>query len=739
MALWCEFLTLWAGLSDPSFVAWLGTLANSPTILADTTEPSLISRIGSQVYIWGSVAVGLGLVIFVHELGHFLAAKLCGVKVEKFYVGFDVPLQLGPIKFPRTLGKFRYGETEYGLGILPLGGYVKMLGQDDDPRNMQAEAERIRGESAAGDEDDEPTEQVPRQELDPRSYPAKSVGQRMLIISAGVIMNVITGVLFAAYAYGVLGVEYTPAVIGATSPGDPAYDAGIEPGGRVLAVDGDTPDPQMHFSRMTMKILTHGISDPDSPVSLELEYPEGIRTVELQTAVDPWNPSRRVVGISSPALARLGDKVFAEPETPASDVFTAVDANADIVAINGNELKVNPLLDVTLNDQVAKYLLKNSDKPVTLSLRRKDSTELHDVTIAPRVMRTLGFAFSVGPIESLVHDGPAEKAGLKKGDRIVAVTGLDNLSAIDLPAQVAKLDGTVHLTVQRGEGEQVETLEFDVEPEAVNATLAPFDSPTGKIALYPLGLAYYPEPIVSQSAVDSLKPGDVISNVAVVWDGDTAPEALQDKMLRPFISRLEDGWDTKEQPMLTSLIRLIQKLPVDTKLRVIAERPPEKQVVDTTVKVIVGDSYWPDRGIVYAPVRFTRYAGSTGEALALGLREGKWKLTEVAQFLRLLVTGKVSRNQVGGPLKIADIAASQAEQGWSPLLLFLTMLSMNLAILNFLPIPALDGGHMVFLIAEAVMGRPVDEQLQMKLTMGGVLALLSLMVFVFANDILTWR
>ncbi len=76
-----------------------------------------------------SVAAGLGLVIFVHELGHFLAAKACGVKVEKFYVGFDIPM--GPL--PSTLLKFRRGETEYGVGILPLGGYVKMLGQDDNP------------------------------------------------------------------------------------------------------------------------------------------------------------------------------------------------------------------------------------------------------------------------------------------------------------------------------------------------------------------------------------------------------------------------------------------------------------------------------------------------------------------------------------------------------------------------------------------------------------------------------
>ena len=67
--------------------------------------------------------LGLGFVIFVHELGHFLVAKACGVKCEKFYLGFDV----GGLK----LCSFKWGETEYGIGALPLGGYVKMLGQDD--------------------------------------------------------------------------------------------------------------------------------------------------------------------------------------------------------------------------------------------------------------------------------------------------------------------------------------------------------------------------------------------------------------------------------------------------------------------------------------------------------------------------------------------------------------------------------------------------------------------------------
>ena len=111
------------------------------------------------------VALGLGFVIFLHELGHFLLAKWNGVKVEKFSIGF------GP-----TLLGFRRGETEYVLAAIPLGGFVKMLGEGPEDEASKS--------------------------TDPRAYPNKSVGARMAIISAGVIMNLFLGLACFVYAYG---------------------------------------------------------------------------------------------------------------------------------------------------------------------------------------------------------------------------------------------------------------------------------------------------------------------------------------------------------------------------------------------------------------------------------------------------------------------------------------------------------------------------------------------------------
>ncbi len=230
-----------------------------------------LSLSGSLAIIWVilKVLIGLGLVIFVHELGHFLVAKACGVKCEKFYIGFDVPIKIGPITFPRTLGKVQWGETEYGIGIIPLGGYVKMLGQDDNPANAQREAERIRlrkSEDSVTDAEDDNARATSDAdgggdfELDPRSYPAKSVPQRMAIISAGVIMNLIFAVIFGAIAYR-MGVKLEPCEIGGTSPGWPAWVEDFAIGSKIVQINKDGAESEYlrYVWDLKQEIATSGI------------------------------------------------------------------------------------------------------------------------------------------------------------------------------------------------------------------------------------------------------------------------------------------------------------------------------------------------------------------------------------------------------------------------------------------------------------------------------------------------
>ena len=155
------------------------------------------------------------------------------------------------------------------------------------------------------------------------------------------------------------------------------------------------------------------------------------------------------------------------------------------------------------------------------------------------------------------------------------------------------------------------------------------------------------------------------------------------------------------------------------------------------ISAIESDVSWDTGSRGLKPLSFQRVhtAASWGEATALSFREIKERGAGVFQFLGLLATGQLSPKQLGGPVAIARMAGSEASRGITSLLLFLTFLSVNLAILNFLPIPALDGGHMVFLSWEMLTGKPPNERLQMALTLVSVGCLLMLMLFVISNDI----
>lgn len=100
-----------------------------------------------------------------------------------------------------------------------------------------------------------------------------------------------------------------------------------------------------------------------------------------------------------------------------------------------------------------------------------------------------------------------------------------------------------------------------------------------------------------------------------------------------------------------------------------------------------------------------------------------------------LIQGKISTKTLGGPIMIAEMAGQQAKAGAGNLVFFIALLSINLAILNFLPIPVLDGGHLVFFFLEAVIGRPVNTRMREIAQQVGIFVLILLMVYVFYNDI----
>lgn len=669
---------------------------------------------------WGQflqAALGLGLVIFVHELGHFLAAKACGVKCEKFYVGFDIPIKIGPIRFPRSLVRFQWGETEYGIGILPLGGYVKMLGQDDDPRNAQAEAERIK----AGGSPDAPIT------LDPRSYPAKTVPQRMLIISAGVIMNLIFAVIFAAFAYR-QGLPYTPCEIGNVLGGSPAWNAGLGAGDRIIQI-GRKGSPSSHLRYDWDLIQGVGLNGAEQDLDLLVRRPDGQEDwITLRPRlVSNDGHERPTLGVLSAKSTTLSS---AEPTISYMSAGVAGFAGGDeIVAVDDQ-----PITGYVDFQTIA---WRRADLPIKVGVKRGDATVT--VTVPPNHRRGIGIIPVSGPIEAVRTGSPAAVAGLQTGDRLETIGGEPIGDLSTLPHRLRPwFDREIEIGVKRTKGkESSEQLVVKLTPKAPRTPLDVEESTLqGLMVVEALGITYRVQPVVASVQADTpaarggLQAGDRILSAQFL-----AP-AGEEKEFAERFRRINEPlvMDDSREHWLT-VDGLLQVLPPSTRLRLEYQRGKEKKQVELTP--VETAEFLPVRGLIFTAKSELRVAESWGEAFSLGTRQTREDALRVADLVKRLVTGKVSIGNLGGPVSILVMATSEASLGKPRLLLFLTFLSANLAVLNFLPIPALDGGHMVFLAWEGIFRRPVNERVQVGLTMFGVLCLLTLMVFVFGLDF--WR
>jgi regulator of sigma E protease len=706
------------------------------------------------------VALGLGFIIFVHELGHFAVAKWCGVKCEKFYVGFDVPIKLGwgkwGIRLPSSLWKKKWGETEYGIGILPLGGYVKMLGQDDNParaaeavRQARMKAEVAAEQTAAGTNSASnamtseggaiasATATATEEEyvLDPRSYMAKSVPQRMAIISAGVVMNVIFAVVFATIAYGI-GVPVAPPVVGPVVAGQGAWKADFQIGDRILTIDGT---PIEKFSKLQSTVTSLTKKDIADGVEVKIE-----RDGEEMTLTVRPESTRSIVmlGIIGPRTTTLYGEEPTRKHTPAEKAgFKARD---QIVQINSAEIS-NPhdlaaalakFQDVELDVKV----LRGTDAAKGSS--KSDEVELH-VDVRPR--KWIGARMKFGAITAVQDGSPAQKAGVQEGDAIVSIDGrpVDEFDPLTWPDDsrrmaVTKPGEKTTIVVQRGE--KTETLEVTPrEPTTYNYPGSGLNLNVLACNLA-LGITYEVEPIVTgvaekSAAEGKLKVGDEVLKVQIV----PADEALKEEEIKQpgdygMGKRLIDFSDEKRKPSWPWLAERMMLSLSGTELKLTVRRGDATE--DVTVPIVDHPNYFHvDRGWQLDAWEEIEKANDVGQAVSKGLHETGFALTAVVRFLRKIMNDPAAGENLGSVLTIGGAAGAAAQQGWAELLIFMTLISANLAVINFLPIPVLDGGHMVFLAYEGIRGKPADERVFGILTMIGFVLLLTLMVFVFWLDI----
>lgn len=657
---------------------------------------------------WGvilQVAGGLGFVIFVHELGHFLVAKACGVKCEKFYLGFDI----GGLK----LASFKWGETEYGIGALPLGGYVKMLGQDDNPAAAAREAQRARQAEFSGDLPPEPTSD-PHPAWDPRSYPAQSVPKRMAIISAGVIMNVIFAVLMAALAFG-LGVEEMTCEISSVRPGGAAWRAGLRTGDEITSIGG-RKNPI--FSDLRNGV-TLGDVEQGVPFTVRRPADGTTESVVLHPDTDLGVPT---VGVTSPFSITLPDDISPQLPGAAAEAEPPLLAGDTIRGVNGQ-----PVANYA---ELIAALARTPSEPVTISVDRQSggtqtSTPV-EISLPPQPRRTLGIVMAAGPVKAVQAGSPAAAAGFRAGDRLVSIAGQPITDVLAIDALLRhKVGEPVAIEVTR---DAAEPATLSVVPREVTWIEEP-RWPASPVAISSLGLA-----VAIETTVATVEPGSP-AEAAGVKAGE---KVIRARFIEPGeVDKPEDaGLELSERsPSWPYLLAVLQQVAPGTRVQLVVEGADglaRDVELDPAAEV---DRFVVDRGLVFKPVYKLVKAGSVGAALASGGRKAVEDLSLVYRFLGKLTSSQISPRLLGGPIEIAKQAGRSAEEGFSRLLLFLTMLSANLAVVNFLPIPVLDGGHMVFLLYELVRGKPPSENVVGALSYLGLALILTLMMFVFGLDL----
>ena len=695
------------------------------------------------------VVLGLGFIIFIHELGHFLAAKWCDVHVKTFSIGF------GPAV---PFCSYRWGETTYMLGIIPLGGYVSMVGEGT-------------GESTPeGDPDDD--------DNDPRSFKNKPVGQRMLIISAGVIMNFILGMACFVGAY-LHGVAEKPATAGTVESGGAAWRAGIRTGDDIVRI-GSRDNP---FFDDLRPVVTSTLKDEQLPAAVRHNGKTEELTVEpLRDEGVPYPQ----LGISPPYRLQLIDlkKRSVPPTFPGTPAALAKDADGGPGFRPGDRLvgmtdpadpaKVTPLRPAPHDSAQADFddyhrrMVLLAERPVTVRVERKDGGTA-DVTVAPALRHDLGIRFQMGKVAAVRRGGPADgkvvaappPGGAAAPADVIAAVGVADAAGKKTwfangprPAEAAPGDAVRPLDSllladqlddwaagfpegQRGNltVDVVVLREVDADHRAKRhpLTLRYDDSfrfdreqinlPNSPLPVGGLGLAYWVDAVAvdvepgGPAAAAGVRAGDVVAAVQFYGEND--------------------------QPGKWRDIKPHQWAAIDAAFQ---QAPPHKLGLrlkrgDDTVEVVATGTPDPARGLADRGLRFeyeTRVQTASGvaDALELGWYRTIRFVKTVYQNLYGMIAGRISTETLSGPLTIATVSYRFAGEDFWQFLLFIGMISVNLAVVNFLPIPVLDGGHMVFLIYEKVTGRPVPERLFAVLMWIGLVMILMLFVYVIKNDIL---
>ncbi|MFN0138415.1 MAG: site-2 protease family protein [Phycisphaerae bacterium] len=751
-----------------------GSLNGFSSLLAQSSLTDLL--LGSW-YLFVALLM-LTAIVFFHELGHFLAAKWMGVRVDRFAVGFGKRLfgyragegfTLGgrPNYTNAQLAARGYGETDYCLNLLPLGGYVKMMGEDDFIEDEKT------GELRIGD--------------DPRAYPNRPVGARMIVVSAGVIFNILFAALLLMAVY-LFGRPVLAPVVGPVAAQSSAYGK-LLPGDRILEMDG-TP------TRTFLDILTGGVFS-DGIVDVKLQRGGATQTIKLDVPKHPRENLRLIEVLPQITTKRTidGYAVAGKENLLAGDTIRAVDG----VAVNTSE-------------QVLAVFQRSGGRVLELEVERPSKNKgepAKTVTVYQRAQINLAPASLAGDRRGHVFDDsnllgfkprravgnvepgqPAQRSGFLRGDVIVEWGGLLNPTYEELvdvitdnpgkpiDAKVLRVDQVVALTVtptnpinivggepQRpmvglrfdGRWEDDQPIVSDIATATPAATIqmprgsriVSFDGkPTANwIDVVNAALAAAGRSVEvryragdQEVATTLVVPSSMVNELmlppgTMIWavDGKKEVELASAAGAKKTYSVANNSAVIREylQTRLGETVKLtwspgLFEAPRETEFAVRADNVDPWQLrMDFTFDFASFEPLFETLSANGNPLLAMQMGG---EFIVGIIRQSYLSMLRIA-------TRDMGVQNMSGPIGIARAGMQVASAGFVDIFIFMAMLSVGLAVMNFLPLPVMDGGQMVFLLIEKVRGKPLNFKVHIITTLVGLAAILIVFVFVTVQDI----
>ncbi|WKZ19695.1 MAG: RIP metalloprotease RseP [Candidatus Jettenia sp. CY-1] len=586
------------------------------------------------------VIIGIGLLIFIHELGHFLMAKKIGVRVFAFSLGF------GP-----AILKKQWGETEYRLSLFPLGGYVKLAGEGPEEEKTGASWE----------------------------FSSKSAGQRASVLVAGVALNAVLAFLAFIVAFQI-GVPFITPEVGQVMPGWPAWDAGIQRGDKIVAVDGDK---DIDFEDLFTVVA---LSNPATGVNLKVDRDNKTFDVNVIPRYDNENGIQRI-GIM-PATSLEVDKIFAfeNNTSPARDANLQV--KDVVVAVNGKR--------ISTEDEFREVEASNPGKEISVTVLR-DNKEVELKVIPSKATRwMLGISCASTILEGVKDDSSASKAGLKEGDEILEVnskpvTGFTDIKNLVINSEeetcvfTIKRDGIVTLV-------SVPLSDSKAKEEFLNS-ITPF---------YGLKVDSVVEGFPAEKI--GLKPGDRITS-------------LNENEVKDWNTLLQMIMASQGNPMVIEWMRGNERF-----VSTIEPQKDEKNAVGSI-------------GVKFREKTVVKKYGLLGSCV-VGTKKAIINVQRLYLTIKGFFSQRLSPKNVGGFILIAQASYESAKVGFGKLVYFLGILSLQLAILNILPIPVLDGGHLMFLAIERIKGSPVSQRTLSIAQYIGFAIIITLVIYATRNDIM---